>query len=89
MVVMTTKFMGRNKLVSRLSAQVGSRSMAVGLLKKRGHMKEDGTLTAEGKKRNKMTAKERAVDRAVKLSGKSSTKYKYNPKTNAATLKNK
>lgn len=88
-MVMTTKFMGRNKLVSRLSAQVGSRSMAIGLLKKRGHMKEDGTLTDEGKKRNKMSAKERAIDRAVKLSGKSPSKYKYNPKTNAATLKNK
>lgn len=60
----TQKFMGRNQLVKRLIAQVGDKGFAYALLKKRGHMNPDGTLTAEGKKRNNMTAEERAHDRA-------------------------
>ena len=44
----TQKFMGRNQLVKRLIAQVGDKGFAYALLKKRGHMNPDGTLTAEG-----------------------------------------
>lgn len=84
----TQKFMGRGQLIKRLSAQVGSKELAVNLLKQRGDLKADGkTLTAKGKKRNEMTAEERAKDRASKSSGKSTSAYKYNPRTNRATLK--
>lgn len=58
-------FLGKHALVKRLSHQVGSKSMAIALLKKRGHMTASGKLTAEGRKRDAMTAKERAVDRAT------------------------
>ena len=83
----TQKHMGMNSLVKRLAAQVGSKGMAISLLKKRGQMKGDGTLTAKGKKRNAMTASQRAKDRAAKSSNRSASDYKYNPKTNRATLR--
>ena len=84
----TQKFMGRDQLVNRLSAQVGSRALAVNLLIDRGDMRKDGkTLTAQGKKRNAMTAEERAKDRAAKRSGKPASAYRYNRSTNSATLK--
>ena len=80
--------MGKNQLVSRLAAQVGSINQAKTILIKRGDMNPDGkTLTAKGMKRNAMTASERAVDRAAKASGKPKSNYKYNPLTNRATLK--
>lgn len=86
----TQKHMGRNSLIDRLAAQVGNRDMAVEILKKRGHLKSDGkTLTAEGKKRDAMTAEERAIDRAVKRSGKKSDDFKYIPSTNRAVLRNR
>ena len=44
----TQKHMGRNQLVKLLIAQVGDKGFAYALLKKRGHMNPDGTLTAEG-----------------------------------------
>jgi len=74
----TQKFMGRGELVPRLIEQVGNRNFAMNLLKKRGHMNPDGTLTEEGKKRNKMTAEERAFDR----SGETPHTGEYNPETN-------
>ena len=74
----TQKFMGRNQLVKRLIAQVGDKGFAYALLKKRGHMNADGTLTAKGEKRNQMTAEERAFDRA----GETPHTHTYNPKTN-------
>jgi hypothetical protein len=61
--------------------------MARGLLKKRGQMDTKGNLTAEGKKREKMGAAGRAKDRAAKYSGRKSSDYKYNAKTNRATVK--
>lgn len=84
----TTKFMGRNQLVDRLAAQVGSRDMAIGILQKRGHL-YPGTekLTPEGMARNTMTAKERALDRESRRSGKPTSELTYNPKTNRATRK--
>jgi hypothetical protein len=82
----TQRFMGRNQLVKRLAAQVGSKSFAISLLKKRGDLTSSGSLTAKGSKRNAMTAEERAIDRASKESGKPETQYSYDPTTNRATL---
>ena len=48
---------------------------------------KEGKLTKKGKKRNSMTAAERAKDRASKASGRPASDYKYNVKTNSATLK--
>jgi hypothetical protein len=45
-----------------------------------------GELTAKGRARDKMTAEERAIDRASKESGRSSSDYTYDPTTNRATL---
>jgi hypothetical protein len=84
----TQKFMGANSLVDRLAAQVGSRDLAIGLLRKRGQMEEGSEkLTAAGQARNSMTAEERAKNRASKSSGKAASAYTYNPKTNRATLR--
>jgi hypothetical protein len=84
----TQKFMGANSLVDRLAAQVGSRDLAIGLLRKRGQMEEGSEkLTPAGQARNSMTAEERAKNRASKSSGKVASAYTYNPKTNRATLR--
>ena len=82
----TQKFMGKNQLFNRLSAQVGNENLAKNILIERGHMNNDGSLTIEGKKRDSMTAAERAIDRASKESGRSISDYKYNSETNTATL---
>lgn len=79
---------GRGKLVERLTDQVGgNRELAEGILKKRGHMATDGSLTRKGEARDQMTARERAVDRASRASGKSPEEYQYNPSTNRATVR--
>jgi hypothetical protein len=84
----TQKFMGKNQLIDRLAAQVGNRDMAIEILKDRGHLAADGkTLTAEGIKRDNMTAEERAKDRAAKRTGATTKAFKYDPKTNRATFK--
>jgi hypothetical protein len=83
----TQMFMGRGQLVDRLMAQVGSKAMAIGILKKRGDMTDSGTLTEKGQSRNNMTAEERAKDRASKASGKPDSSFIYNPKTNTTKLK--
>ena len=83
----TQAHMGRNSLIDRLSAQVGSKSFAIALLKKRGDLTPSGKLTAKGMQRNKMTAEERAIDRASKESGRPASDYTYDPTTNRATLK--
>jgi hypothetical protein len=84
----TQKFMGKGQLIERLTAQIGDRDKAIKVLQDRGHLKADGvTFTAEGMKRNNMTAEQRAIDRAVKKSGHTATAYKYDPKTNRAKLK--
>lgn len=84
----TQKHMGRNQLIDRLAAQVGSKAKALAILKRRGQVDKDGNLTAAGRRRDAMTAEERAKDRAAKKAGKSTRDYKYNPRTNRATLKN-
>ena len=82
----TQRFMGSGELVNRLTAQVGSKSFAISLLKKRGDMAASGDLTAKGESRNAMTAEERATDRASKESGKPKSSYTYDSKTNRSTL---
>lgn len=83
-----------SKLEDRLTRQLASRGVknsrgvAIGLLKKRGHMDDDG-LTKEGRKRQAMGNDGRAKDRAAKESGRSAKDYKYDAKTNRATLKKK
>jgi hypothetical protein len=83
------KYTGRNQLVDRLASQVGSRDMAIGILKKRGDLNSFGKLTPKGASRNAMTASERAIDRATKISGRDKNEYVYDRSTNRATLKNK
>jgi len=83
----TQQFLGRGQLINRLAIQVGSREAAIALLQKRGHLKADGkTFTAEGARRNEMTAAERAIDRASKATGKPKSEFSYNAKTNAAKI---
>lgn len=83
------------RLVKQLKAKgytdSSAHAIAVSSLQKSGNLKK-GTAkaTSKGKKRGKMTPSARARDRASKTSGKHSTKeYKYNSKTNLATLKKK
>ena len=84
----TQKFMGRGQLIDRLAAQVGNRDAAVKILQERGHLKADGkTFTAEGARRNQMTAEERALDRVSKKTGHKPQDFRYNRSTNRATLK--
>jgi hypothetical protein len=85
--MVTQKFMGRGQLINRLAAQVGNRDTAIDILKKRGHVDAKGNLTPEGRKRDVMTAEERAKDRAAKSTGRSVEQYTYNPKTNTAALR--
>lgn len=83
----TQKHMGRGQLLERLTAQVGDRKLAIGILQKRGHLKADGkTYTKEGMRRNSMTAEERAKDRASKSTGRPDKDFKYNPSTNSVRL---
>jgi hypothetical protein len=60
-------FVGKGELINRLTSQVGDKKKAISILQKRGHLMSDGkTFTAEGDKRNSMTAAERAIDRTTK-----------------------
>lgn len=83
----TQKFMGRNQLIDRLSAQMGSKEAALDILRARGHVDEFGNLTEAGRARDAMTAEERALDRAKTRTGKPVSSFKYDPATNRATLK--
>ena len=87
--MVTRAHIGANELLPRLTAQVGSEELARALLIERGDMRPSGKLTAKGKKRDAMTAEERAIDRATKRSGRAASDYKYSPQTNQATLKRK
>lgn len=84
----TQQYMGRNSLLKRLTAQVGgNEEMARKILIDRGHMTANGELTANGKKRDSMTAEERAIDRASKRTGNPKKDYTYNPASNTASLR--
>lgn len=67
---------------SQANATARSRLQAAGILKK-----GSDELTKYGKKRQAMGAAGRAKDRAAKISGRKTSEYNYNPKTNKATLK--
>jgi hypothetical protein len=91
-----TDDLNEGKLYDRLVSQLMAKGMpedkahatATSQLQKHGSLKP-GTreLTKHGKKREKMGAAGRAKDRAAKKSGKKPSDYKYNAKTNGATLK--
>ncbi len=83
----TQMFQGRGQLIDRLMAQVGSRGLAIAILKKRGDLTESGELTAKGSARDRMTAEERAKDRASKESGRPDEDFVYNPAKNSTKLK--
>ncbi len=83
----TQNFIGRNQLIDRLSDQVGSKDMALGILEKRGHVfPNTDKLTITGKIRDDMTAEERGLERAAKNSGKPVNSFTYNPLTNSTKL---
>lgn len=81
-----------NRLVSQLKAKghndEAARAIAVAALQRSGNLKP-GTeeATAKGIKRGNMSPGERAKDRAAKRSGRKTTEYNYNSRTNRATLK--
>jgi hypothetical protein len=84
----TQQFLGKGQLINRLAMQVGDRAKAISILQKRGHLKADGkTFTAEGEKRNQMSAAERAIDRESRSLNKPKNDFTYNPKTNTAKIK--
>lgn len=80
----------QTRLTRQLSAKGVSdaKGVAVGLLTKRGHMK-NGELTAAGKKRQALGNDGRAKDRASRYSESRNkpSAYVYDAKTNRATLK--
>ena len=81
-----------DRLVQQLMDKGKSKDAAYAIanaqLQKNGILKKGSTeLTDYGKKRNSMTAAERAKDRAAKKDGKSVRDYNYNPRTNTATQK--
>lgn len=83
-----------SKLETRLTRQLASKGnddakgMARALLLKRGHIKPDGSLTAEGKARQDLGNDGRAKDRAAKRTpGRKPSDFSYDPKTNAAKVK--
>ena len=86
----TQKFMGKGQLVPRLTEQLREQgvkdpdSAVRAILQKRGHMDASGKLTEAGKKRDAMSAEERALDRHKRTTGKTGT---YNPATNRVTRK--
>lgn len=82
------------RLVSQLKAKGKSSkaayAIATSTLQKHGDLKKGSTQpTSKGKRRGAMTPAARAKDRAAKRSKHSSSAYKYNAKTNLATLKGK
>lgn len=78
------------RLVSQLKAKGKSTSAAYAIatstLQKAGDLK-GSKATAKGIKRGNMTPSARAKDRAAKRSKHKTTDYKYNAKTNLATLR--
>jgi len=89
----TQKFMGRGEIIKRLAEQMRTQksppkdphAAAIAVLKARGHLKDDGkTFTAAGAARNRMTAEERAKNRAARASGASPSDFTYDPRSNMA-----
>lgn len=85
-------------ILQRLVEQLKRKGMSTGManavarktLQKSGNLKKGSDeMTEKGKKRSKMGAAGRAKDRAAKASGRKASDYKYNPRNNGASLKNK
>ena len=81
-----------DRLVSQLKekgySEKSAYAIATSRLQKSGNLKSGTSkATHKGKQRGNMTAAQRAIDRASKLSGKPKSQYTYNPKTNRAVLK--
>ena len=86
--------MEKPKILIRLTAQLrgqGDKTPAVNALKylrKFGIIEKDSLkLTPKGKIRNAMSPGERAKERQARYSGNDVNNYKYDKKTNRATLK--
>lgn len=86
--------MEKPKILIRLTAQLrgqGDKTPAVNALKylrKFGIIEKDSLkLTSKGKIRNAMSPGERAKERQARYSGNDVNDYKYDKKTNRATLK--
>tara|TARA_R100001082_G_C4356044_1_gene156938 strand:- start:350 stop:613 length:264 start_codon:yes stop_codon:yes gene_type:complete len=84
------------RILDRLSSQLRSKghdkkssyAIATSKLQKAGHLKsKTHKPTLKGSIAGRKTPAQRAIQRAVKISGKSPNAYKYNSKTNRATLK--
>ena len=82
-------------ILKRLTQQIKDNSpgvkdpeaAAIAALRRYGSMEKDSIkLTEGGKIRNEMSPGDRAIDRAVKRSGRKASEYNYDAKTNAATL---
>lgn len=86
-----SKFTGRFQLVERLAYQLGGgeagREKAVRILQQQGLLDPLGFLTPEGKKRDAMTASERALDRASRETGKPTSAFSYDPNSNRVQLR--
>lgn len=79
-LVMQLRRNGMSAAIANATAR--KRLQQAGILKKGSE-----ELTEYGKKRQAMGAAGRAKDRAAKRSGRKPSDYKYNAKTNRATLK--
>lgn len=82
------------RLVSQLKAKgksaTAAYAIATSVLQKSGNLKKGSTQpTAKGKRRGAMTPAARAKDRAAKKAKHKPSDYKYNAKSNIATLRNK
>lgn len=80
------------RLVSQLQAKGKSKSAAYAIatkaLQKSGNLKPGTSqATAKGKRRGAMTPAARAKDRAAKRGNHKPSDYKYNKKSNLATLR--
>lgn len=80
------------RLVSQLQAKGKSKESAYAIatkaLQRSGNLKPGTTeATAKGKRRGAMTPAARAKDRAAKRGNHKPSDYKYNRKTNLATLR--
>jgi hypothetical protein len=86
------------KILDRLVKQLQQKGMdkssayaiATSRLQKSGNLRKGTNQpTKKGIRRGNMTPYQRAKDRASKRTGKSTSKFKYNSKTNRATLRRK
>jgi hypothetical protein len=88
--------MAKPAILTRLESQLRRKGMNPGeaaavaqkTLERSGSLKKgSSTATAKGEKRSAMGAAGRAKDRAAKASGHKASDYKYNSKTNRASLR--